>query len=163
MWEGYKNWSVFEYSQLEDFYRAAIETKEVNLVAVKKTKYFNIPCAFDIETTSWTDGTYPNGSPVHLATMYIWQFGLNGQVIYGRTWEQFETLLKFLHIKLGSLSTYTTWRMSFSSFVGVLFSTGIRYLQLSVVALFMQHARGLNSGARCFFPTTALRMLARNV
>lgn len=104
MWEGYKDWTVYEYSQLEEFYHAAIETKDVRLVHVKNTEYFNIPAAFDIETTSWVDGKYPNGSPVHLAAMYIWQFGLNGQVIYGRTWEQYETLLKFLHVKLG-LST----------------------------------------------------------
>ena len=104
MWEGY-NGNVFSYSQLDEFYNEAIETKDVEIIKTHKCEYFNIPAAFDIETTSWTDGKYANGSPIHLATMYIWQFGLNGSVIYGRTWEEFEQLLAILEIRMG-LSEY---------------------------------------------------------
>lgn len=105
MWEGYEKWNTFTYSQLDEFYHEAIETKNIELIKTKKCSYFNIPCAFDIETTSWTDGKYPNGSPVHMATMYIWQFGLNGSVIYGRTWSQFEHLLAYLEYRM-DLSEY---------------------------------------------------------
>lgn len=105
MWEGYEHWGTFTYSQLDEFFHEAIETKPVDIIKTKKCEYFNIPAAFDIETTSWTDGLYSNGSPVHMATMYIWQFGLNGSVIYGRTWAQFEQFLAYLEYKLG-LSEY---------------------------------------------------------
>ena len=54
----------------------------------KKVTYLNIPCAFDIETTS----TIIQGEK--FAFSYIWQFGIGlNQVFYGRTWGE---LLEFL-------------------------------------------------------------------
>ena len=84
----------------------------------KGVKYYNIACAFDIETTSFyidetgNNITYkekeerqkfdPNYNPEKRATMYIWQLGLNGRVIVGRTWEEFRNccveLSKLLHL-----------------------------------------------------------------
>ncbi len=52
------------------------------------TPYLNCPIAFDIETTS----TYINDEK--RAWMYVWQFGINGYVIVGRTWAEFKTMLK---------------------------------------------------------------------
>lgn len=49
----------------------------------KKEWYFNIPCAFDIETTSFIDS---NGDKC--ACMYIWMLGINGYVVIGRTWDE---------------------------------------------------------------------------
>lgn len=71
-----------------------------------KVQYFNIPCSFDIETTSFIEQV-PNPStrsqkrfiPKKRATMYIWQMSLNGTEIYGRTWSQF-------HIFLGQLEHF---------------------------------------------------------
>lgn len=55
----------------------------------KKVDYINLPCGFDIETTSIKNGESK------AAFMYIWMFGIghdNG-VYYGRTWEELlETL-----------------------------------------------------------------------
>lgn len=47
-----------------------------------------ITAAFDIETTSYTryDGK-------KCATMYVWQLGINGVVIMGRTWIEFQEVL----------------------------------------------------------------------
>lgn len=53
--------------------------------------YLNIPCAFDIETTSFERG---NGEK--LATMYIWQLGINGYIILGRTWTEFIRALNII-------------------------------------------------------------------
>lgn len=63
-----------------------------DMQTVKKDKvcYYNIPCAFDIETTSF----YDNGEKVGL--MYIWQFGINGYVFMGRLWNEFMELLNRL-------------------------------------------------------------------
>ena len=49
----------------------------------KKTSYCNIPCAFDIETTSFYDQW---GDKAGL--MYEWTLGINGAVIVGRTWDE---------------------------------------------------------------------------
>lgn len=50
--------------------------------------YYNVPAAFDIETTSFID---TDGGKAGI--MYLWQFGINGKVIYGRTWDEFTTLI----------------------------------------------------------------------
>lgn len=66
----------------------------------KKVEYYNVPCAFDIETTSFYQGDkQPENKR---ALMYIWQFGIWNYVVTGRTWEEFTTLLetirKFLYL-----------------------------------------------------------------
>lgn len=53
--------------------------------------YYNIPCSFDIETSSFYD---PDGNKA--ACMYEWTFGINGIVIIGRTWKQFLTMMKYI-------------------------------------------------------------------
>ena len=62
-------------------------------VLKRKTKreYWDFPCSFDIETTSF----YVDGKKY--ATMYLWGFNLNGRSIYGRTWDEFFSLLNTLH------------------------------------------------------------------
>lgn len=52
----------------------------------KRITTFNCPAAFDIETSSF----YERGEK--RACMYLWAFGINGGCLYGRTWEEFETL-----------------------------------------------------------------------
>lgn len=58
-------------------------------------KYANIPCAFDIETTS----TLINENE-KFAFMYEWTFGIkdNNYICYGRTWEDFVTLCQQLQV-----------------------------------------------------------------
>ena len=53
----------------------------------KKINYYNIPCAFDIETTSFYERDEKK------AIMYVWQLGLNGHVVVGRTWCEFINLI----------------------------------------------------------------------
>ena len=69
-----------------------INNIKCDMQKVKKGKvyYYNIPCAFDIETTSF----YDNDEKVGL--MYIWQFGINGHVFIGRLWDEFIELLNKL-------------------------------------------------------------------
>ncbi len=53
----------------------------------KKHEWYNVACAFDIETSSFIDH---NGEKV--ATMYLWGFCCNGLCLYGRTWEAWQSL-----------------------------------------------------------------------
>ena len=64
----------------------------------KKTKYLNLSLSFDTETTS----TYiePNGIKEKFAFMYVWQFGIDGYYCYGRTWDEFIQLCKFIQSSL---------------------------------------------------------------
>lgn len=61
--------------------------KNAPCVLKKKEVFVNLPFAFDIETSQ----TVVNGSPVSF--MYIWQMGINGAAVYGRTWDEFKDCL----------------------------------------------------------------------
>lgn len=53
-------------------------------------KYFNIPMAFDIETSSFISGGDKKG------VMWAWSLGIFGVTIQGRTWEEFQGCLDFI-------------------------------------------------------------------
>lgn len=56
-------------------------------------EYLKVACAFDIETTSYYSPKYQKD----LATMYIWQLGINKDTIIGRTWEEFKQIIEMLN------------------------------------------------------------------
>ena len=56
----------------------------------KKLEYFNLPCAFDIETTSTLQ------DDAKIAFMYEWTFGIGNDIVYGRYWQEFFELLEIL-------------------------------------------------------------------
>ena len=60
-----------------------------------KITYFNIPAAFDIETSSFYVGKEKQGC------MYIWQLGICGYNFTGRTWEQLLEALRAVMDSLG--------------------------------------------------------------
>lgn len=57
--------------------------------------YLNMPMAFDIEDTSFYDADYQK-----VSVMYVWQFGINGYVFMGRTWDEFIDLINTIKAKL---------------------------------------------------------------
>lgn len=70
--------------------------------------YLEIPCAFDIETTNIYEKD-KNGkikkSPRPFAFMYHWQFCLDDQVVFGRTWEEFQVLIRTLEQRMNLSKT----------------------------------------------------------
>ena len=98
-WLGYYNSSVYDYKKGEiyDFIAEAMRNAPSQLEVFKDgVSYYNIPSSFDIETSSFKAYDNEHGSEIKCATMYIWQFGLNGSVILGRTWEEFFEMLSIL-------------------------------------------------------------------
>ena len=94
---GYKlEWrGEFEYdSQLNEFFDSL---PELPMVIDGKDAIYNVPSSFDIETSSFKS----KDGEKH-ACMYIWQFGLAGSIIYGRTWSDWldflNTLVDYLHL-----------------------------------------------------------------
>ena len=59
--------------------------------------YYNVPCAFDIETTTIVPD--PETADPY-AFMYHWQACINSHVVFGRTWEEFQTFLDKLRFYL---------------------------------------------------------------
>lgn len=62
-----------------------------------KQEFYNVPCTFDIETSTVIP---ENEEDKPYGFMFHWQFCINGQVIFGRRWEEFTYLLNFLREKL---------------------------------------------------------------
>lgn len=62
----------------------------------KQIEFINLPCGFDIETTSYKQGEDK------AAFMYIWMIGIghNTGVYYGRTWDELKNLCLFLQLEL---------------------------------------------------------------
>lgn len=93
------NGDIFSFEDRELFLKVVFETAPV-IKSGKRLFYYNIPASFDIETTSFyaedsiTDPKHPEY--IKQATMYIWQFGINGHVCYGRTWHEFGDFVESL-------------------------------------------------------------------
>lgn len=86
------------YSKLKDGNETIIDVSKFNWdlsmlskLNIVSGRYYNIPCCFDIETTSWTD------VQIKKATMYIWMFNICGYIFIGRYWTEFVELNNRLH------------------------------------------------------------------
>ena len=73
-----------------NFIKAVAEADLPIVTNNKKRSYYNVPAAFDIETSSF----YIDGEKK--ACMYVWQFGILNWVTYGRTWEEFDHFMSVL-------------------------------------------------------------------
>lgn len=78
---------IYKPDQLPDVMKIVRKNFRFNVVNTQH-KYFNVPAAFDIETSSFYDDS---GNKTGL--MYAWVFGIYGLTIIGRTWEEFEDLM----------------------------------------------------------------------
>lgn len=89
---------MIPYNDLEDIRRQPVYKN-------KRGTYSNVIYTFDIESTSlfwyddhWDifdytkDSAYYMGRP-NVGLMYIWMFGIEDKVYYGRTWDQFMVVL----------------------------------------------------------------------
>ena len=72
----------------DDLPKLTAEKKPKNLRT--RYKYNSQVCAFDIETTAFTE--------IEQAVMYVWQFAIEGYVIIGRTWEEFKQLIEWINV-----------------------------------------------------------------
>lgn len=68
----------------------------------KKITYINVPCSFDIETSSF----YYNGQKT--AIMYEWTLGINDSVIIGRTWQEFIDVYRTI---VDTVNTHKDYRL----------------------------------------------------
>lgn len=72
---------------LDDIMISGVDVKQKRGKS-KKVELCRISSAFDIETSSW----YELGQK--RASMYVWQYGINGHIIVGRTWNSFVSLME---------------------------------------------------------------------
>ena len=87
------NYIVFrDLGEFELWLSAARHEMNIRSRSSKGEKYYDVPFSFDIETTN----TY-NELGQKIGFLYIWQFGVCGHVVTGRTWPEFVQLLNILH------------------------------------------------------------------
>lgn len=85
MEQSFLDWRTYDYTEIRHILN---QIKGSQLIKTnKKIEYYNIPCAFDIETTSFIRKSGKEEEKG--AIMYEWTLGLNGYVIVGRKWEEF--------------------------------------------------------------------------
>lgn len=78
-----------------EFLQKIINSPLATITNNKKEVYYNVPAAFDIETSSFYAAT-SEGEKQKQACMYIWQFGILNWVTYGRTWNEFKAFMTLL-------------------------------------------------------------------
>lgn len=64
---------------------------QFNITEKKNIEYLELPCSFDIETSS-----FYNKNDEKIAIMYIWQLQIKENTIIGRTWKEFFDVLQAL-------------------------------------------------------------------
>ena len=74
---------------LQEFRLSLISLKSTfkQIKTNKKITYYNIPCGFDIETSSFYENFIQKPENKR-SLMYAWKFGISNLSIKGRTWEQ---------------------------------------------------------------------------
>lgn len=82
--ERINNPDVYHYPNVSWDLIADDLAESTTLSRSRKIKYYQVPISFDIETTSFEY----NG--LKCACMYAWGCSINGHVILGRTWEEWE-------------------------------------------------------------------------
>lgn len=77
-----ENGHYFKPYEIKEMLEAVAENYD--FVRTKKDYFLNLPCSFDIETSSFYDKNSEK-----TAIMYCWMLGINGAVCFGRTWDEF--------------------------------------------------------------------------
>lgn len=90
-----KNIECYSYEQVDKFINR-LTSIPLRTDSINGISYINIPCAFDIESSSFRTG---EKNDIKHCTMYLWQYCNGGINIYGRTWEEYCELLQKIHDK----------------------------------------------------------------
>lgn len=81
-------YQVSDFPFLCKLNKGEVKLKRGNNSGKSKRKYYDEICCFDIETSRISE--------IEQSVMYIWQFQLGSDTIIGRTWEEYNELLKML-------------------------------------------------------------------
>ena len=84
------NPDVYFYPDI-NWKKIILDIEDAPLSNSKKVKYYEIPIAFDIETTSFYSTRLEK-----CACMYCWAMSINGHVILGRKWSEFKDVCEIL-------------------------------------------------------------------
>ena len=119
----------------EDFISYLLTVKQSKTIRTnKKIEYYNIPCCFDIEASSFYDNFIVRPENKR-ALMYAWVFGIGEYVVMGRTWEEFIDLTNTVSeiLNLGASGKYDRRIICYVHNLGYDFQFFRPYLEFSRV------------------------------
>lgn len=90
--------NIFQYKDIDSFLSCICDLEVIHKQKRGRGEscdYFNSPNAFDIETSSWDENKQKK------ACMYVWQLGINGQCLIGRTYKSLKTSLNKIKSVIG--------------------------------------------------------------
>lgn len=90
MWKGYENYDHYWLVDQQQEWMDEIRDSNPDRKDLKNGGLWNIPCSFDIETSSFKK------MGVKMATMYLWSLNINGSTIVGRTWQEFVEIINYV-------------------------------------------------------------------
>lgn len=91
MWKGYDNYNHYFLVNQQYEWMQEIINSEPDRIEYGKKYMWNIPCSFDIETSS-----YRNNEGKKIATSYLWSLNINGSTLVGRTWDEFKATINYV-------------------------------------------------------------------
>lgn len=91
---------IYTITELDEFLNTSLS--EYKTVRKKKIEYINIPCSFDIETSSF----FRSNGNEKVAIMYEWTLGINGLCMIGRTWISLISVINKIAEKLITCYNY---------------------------------------------------------
>ena len=85
---------IFNPDEIKEVLKISLD-EDMLIRTNKRVDYYNVPCSFDIETTSFYR-QYSQLENEKCAIMYEWTLGINGNVIIGRSWNDFISCIKII-------------------------------------------------------------------
>lgn len=91
---------IYTPDEIEEVLKISLD-ESMTIKTNKKIVYYNLPAAFDIETTSfYRDNSSKLDNKEKCTIMYEWTLGINGYVIIGRSWESFLSTIECISSRL---------------------------------------------------------------
>lgn len=141
-----------KYITVKNFNKLPFKISKITRHKKNKLQYYDLPCAFDIETTSYyiEDAL---GEKEPRAFMYIWQVCIGDPdrehiVIIGRTWTEFlefiEKIKKMFHLALGRVLVFYVHNLAYEmSFIRCLFEWSKVFALKERVPLYTRSVDGI--------------------
>ena len=94
----------YDFHKLENI--DVLTDKRGNRAGMEKTRYKNVICAFDIETSRVVTGWKKDKErekPVYNSFMYVWMFQIGEEdTIIGRTWDEYKEFIEDIEQAIGT-------------------------------------------------------------
>lgn len=177
----------YTFNQLNDYINQ-FDIKKYKLISKKKVKYYNIPCAFDIESTSAYIDTkkqiyqadfiakekerlgkdFDDKEYEKVAWMYVWMLSVDDKIIIGRTWDEYlltiDALRKKFDLSENKMLIIYVHNLAFEfQFIKDLFSWSKIFASEFHKVIYANTTNGLQFKCSLFLSNSSLETVGKNL